>query len=63
MGLCEQTIDMIRDHETRATRVLVDPVYGDVIFNLPDRSGLSVPKPVWAEYCRRVRPLRINGDV
>ena len=54
---------MIRDHETRATRILVDPEYGDIIFHLPDRSGMSVPKPIWAQYCRRVRPVRINGDL
>ena len=56
MIVCDKLMEMIQAHEMHAVRVEVDPVFGDVIFQLPDRSGMSVPRPVWVEYCRRMRP-------
>ena len=55
--ISDAVVHTIREHEMRAVRVEIDPVFGDIILNLPDRSGMSVPKHVWDEYCRRVRPV------
>jgi hypothetical protein len=54
-GISDALVETIREHEMRAVRVEIDPLSGDVVFKLPDRSGLSVPGPIWVAYCQRVR--------
>ena len=58
--LCERMVDYIRDFESAAVNVQVHPECG-VIFKLPDKGGLMVPWPLWAEYCKRARPVKIYG--
>lgn len=59
--LCESMVDYIRECENAAFSVQMTPDRWDIIFKMPDRSVLMVPRPLYAEYCKQVRPLKING--
>ena len=61
--LTESLMDYIREHETNAVMQVV-PIRmasDDIVFKLSDRSALAVPRPLYAEYCRRIRPVKIYG--
>jgi hypothetical protein len=63
--LTESMMDYIHEHETNAVSVQVVPIRmasDDIVFKLSDRSALAVPRPLYAEYCRRIRPLKIYGS-
>ena len=62
--LTEFLMDYIREHETNAVSVQVVPIRmasDHIVFKLSDRSALAVPRPLYAEYCRRIRPVKIYG--
>ena len=62
--LTESLMDYIREHETNAVSVQVVQIRmasDDIVFKLSDRSALAVPWPLYAEYCRRIRPVKIYG--
>ena len=63
--LTESLINCIHEHETNAVSVQVVPIHTsrgyDIVFKLADRSALAVPRPLYAEYCRRIRPVKIYG--
>ena len=63
--LTEFMMDYIHEHETNAVSVQVVQIRmasDDIVFKLSDRSALAVPGPLYAEYCRRIRPLKIYGS-